>query len=96
MKLLGSFQEASENVCCFLVLDSVTSALQRIRQPKPRDGVHDVCVFVCKCILGSPRASQPLNIEISGYAFSSTSTFPLGLMPFRLAVGTYCEVPTVG
>ena len=23
-----------------------------------------VCVFVCKCVLGSPRASQPLNIRL--------------------------------
>jgi hypothetical protein len=45
-----SFTEAQrdERVCCLLVLDSVTSTLQWIRRPKPRDGVHDVCVFVCK------------------------------------------------
>jgi hypothetical protein len=53
---------SSKRVCCLLVLDSVTSTPQRIRQPKPRDIVHDVCVFVCKCVLGSPRAPQPLNI----------------------------------
>ncbi len=49
---------------CLLVLDSVTSAPQWIRQPKPRDGVHDVCVFVCKCVLGNSRAAQPLNIRL--------------------------------
>jgi hypothetical protein len=56
--------EQRESVCCLLVLDSVTSTPQWIRQPKPRDVVHDVCVFVCKCVLGSPRASQPLNIRL--------------------------------
>jgi len=72
-----------ESVCYLLVLNSVTSTLQWIRQLKPRDGVHDVCVFVCKCVLGSqeedtcvsyeeedtcvigsPGASQPLNIRL--------------------------------
>ena len=47
--------------------------------------VHDVCVFVCKGVLGSSRASQPLNIIT--YAFSSTSAFSLRLMPLRFAVG---------
>ena len=37
-----------ERECCLLVLDSVTSSPQWIRQPKPRDVVHDVCVFVCE------------------------------------------------
>ena len=37
-------------VCCLLVLDSVTSTPQWIRQPKPRDVVHDVCVLVCECV----------------------------------------------
>jgi hypothetical protein len=32
-------------VCCLLVLDSVTSTQQWIRQQKPRDFVHDVCVL---------------------------------------------------
>ena len=68
-----------------MVLDSVTIRPQWLRQPKPRDDVHDVCVFVCKCALGSPRASQPLNIF--AYASSSTSAFSLRLMPLRLAVG---------
>jgi len=53
-----------ERECCLKVLDSVTSTPQWIRQPKPRDCVHDVCVFVCKCVPGSPRASQPLNIRL--------------------------------
>jgi hypothetical protein len=72
------------SVCCLLVLDSVTSTPQWIRQPKPRDDVHDVCVFVCKCVIGSSRASQPL--DILAYAFSSTSAFSLRLMSLRLAV----------
>ena len=46
-----------ESVCCLLVLDSVASTPQWIRQQKPRDVVHKVCVFVCECVLGSPRAS---------------------------------------
>jgi hypothetical protein len=50
--------------CCLLILDSVTSTPQWIRQQKPRDVVYDMCVFVCKCVLGSPRASQPLNIRL--------------------------------
>ena len=60
-----------ESVCCLLVLNSVTLTPHWTRQlnPEPRD-VHDVCVFVCKCVLGSPRASQPL--KIFAYAFSST------------------------
>ena len=37
---------ATERVCCLLVLDSVTSTPQWIRQPK-RDVVHDVCVCLC-------------------------------------------------
>ena len=51
-----------ECVCCLLVLDSVTSTPQWIRQPKPRDVMHKV--FVCECVLGSPRASQPLNVRL--------------------------------
>ena len=39
-----------ERVCCLLVLDSVTSTPQWIRQPKPRDVVQDVCVLVCECV----------------------------------------------
>ncbi len=58
-------------MCCLLVLDSVTSIPQWIRQPKPRDHdvwirqpkprdvVHDVCVFVCECVLGNAKAFQP-------------------------------------
>ena len=37
-------------MCCLLVLNSVTSTSQWIRQPKPRDVVHDVCVLVCDCV----------------------------------------------
>jgi hypothetical protein len=32
-----------------LLLNSVASTQQWIRQPKPRDVVHDVCVHVCEC-----------------------------------------------
>ena len=38
-----------ERESCLLVLNSVTSKPQWIRQPKPRDVVQDVCVFVCEC-----------------------------------------------
>jgi hypothetical protein len=75
---------ALEKVCCLSVLDSITSTPQWIRQPKPRD-VPDVYVFVCKCALGSPKASQPLNIL--AFAFPKTSAFSPRLMPLRLAVG---------
>ena len=59
-----SFDIVIECVCCLLVLDSVTSTPQWIRQPKPCDVVHNVCVFVRECVLGSARASQPLNIRL--------------------------------
>jgi hypothetical protein len=39
-------EKSTERVCCLLVLDSVTSTPQWLRQPKPRDVVHDVCVLV--------------------------------------------------
>ena len=34
----------AERVCCLLVLDSITSTPQWIRQPKPRGCVFGVCV----------------------------------------------------
>ena len=47
---------AAQRVCCLLVLDSVTSTPQWIRQPKPRGVVYDVCeclcVNVCSEVLG--------------------------------------------
>ena len=49
---------------CLLVLNSVTSTPQWIRQPKLRDVVYDVCVFVCHSVLRSPRALQPLDIRL--------------------------------
>jgi hypothetical protein len=87
----GRGWEQDESVCCLLVLDSVTSTPQWIRQPKPRDCVHDVCVFVCKCVPGSSRASQPLNFQLC--LFFSTSVFSLRLMPIRLAVGATPAFP---
>jgi hypothetical protein len=36
-------------VCCLLVLDSVTSTPQWIRQPKPRGVVHKVCMCNRSC-----------------------------------------------
>jgi hypothetical protein len=53
-----------ESVCCLLVLDSVTSTPQWIRRAKPRGCVHDMCVFVCECVLGRSRVSQPLNLRL--------------------------------
>jgi hypothetical protein len=68
-----------ERVCCLMVLDSVTSTPQWIRQPKPGDVVYDVCVFECRCVLRSlffvsartnkrhhhhPRAFQPLDFRL--------------------------------
>jgi hypothetical protein len=48
-------------VCCLLVLDTVTSTPQWIRQPKPRGCVF---VFVCKYVLGRSRATQPPNLRL--------------------------------
>ena len=50
-----------ERVCCLLVLDTVTSTPQWIRQPKPRGCVF---VFVCKYELGRFRATQPPNLRL--------------------------------
>jgi hypothetical protein len=50
--------------CCLLVLHSVTSTPQWMSQPKPRGCVHDVCVFVCECVLGRSRVSQPPNLRL--------------------------------
>jgi hypothetical protein len=38
-----------------------SSTSKWIRQQKPRDCVHDVCVFVCKCVPGCSRGSHPLR-----------------------------------
>ena len=47
--------------CCLLVLNSVTSTPQWIRQPE----AAWVCVvFVCKYVLGHSRVSQPLNLRL--------------------------------
>jgi hypothetical protein len=48
-----------ESVCCLLVLDTVTSTSQWIRQPKPRGCVF---VFVCKYVLGRSLPTHPLNL----------------------------------
>ena len=53
-----------ERVCCLLVLDSVTSTPQCIRQPRAPGCVHDVCVLVCECVLGRSRGFQPLNLRL--------------------------------
>jgi hypothetical protein len=48
-------------VWCLLVLNTVTSTPQWIRQPKPRGCVF---VFVCKYVLGRSRATQPPNLRL--------------------------------
>ena len=53
-----------ERVCCLLVLNSVTSTPQWIRQPKPRSCVQSVRVFVCESVLERSRVSQPLNLGL--------------------------------
>ena len=73
-----------ESVCCLLVLDSVTSTPQWIRQPKPRDGVRDVCEFVSKWVLGSSRASQPLNVRFLIHYFKPGQFRVLESFPLRL------------
>jgi hypothetical protein len=50
-----------ECMCCLLVLNTVTSTPQWIRQPKPRGCVF---VFVCKYVLGRSRATQPPNLRL--------------------------------
>ena len=47
--------------CCLLVLNSVTSTPQWIRQP---ERVCVCVVFVCKYVLGHSRVSQPLNLRL--------------------------------
>jgi hypothetical protein len=44
-----------------MVLNTVTSTPQWIRQPKPRGCVF---VFVCKYVLGRSRATQPPNLRL--------------------------------
>ena len=61
---VGPAGPGQERVCSLLVLDSVTSTTQWIRQLKPRDDVHDVYVFVCKCVLGSSRASGAFLVDV--------------------------------
>ena len=43
-------EDMCERLCCLLVLDSVTFTPQWIRQPKPFDVVHDMCVPVRECV----------------------------------------------
>jgi hypothetical protein len=50
----GGVLARAERVCCLLVLNTVTSTPQGIRQPKPRGCVF---VFVCKYVLGRSRAT---------------------------------------
>jgi len=49
----------------FIGLDSVTSPSHRsgLGEPKPRECVHDVCVFVCECVLRLSRVLSPLNLR---------------------------------
>jgi hypothetical protein len=66
LSLCGAWFGLRECVCCLLVpINSVTFTPQWIRQPKPRDVEHDVCVcvFACECVLGNPRAFQPLHVQ---------------------------------
>jgi hypothetical protein len=56
--------QAGKRECCLLVLDSVTSTPQWIRQLKLRGCVHDVCVFVCECVLGRSPVFLPLNLRL--------------------------------
>jgi hypothetical protein len=74
-----------QRVCCLLVLNSVTSTPQWIRQPE----AAWVCVWclcawclrvsMCSDILGS------LSLRTSGYVSSGTLAFSLRLMPPRPA-----------
>jgi hypothetical protein len=57
----GTYPMGIERECCLLVLKSVTSTPQWIRQPKPRGCVF---VFVCKYVLGRSRTTQPPNLRL--------------------------------
>jgi hypothetical protein len=86
----GHHTSAPERVCCLLVLDSVTSTPQWIRQPKPRGCLHDVCVFVCECVLGRSQVSQPLNLRL---CLLQHFGFLTSLVPSRLAAGAMSALP---
>ena len=71
----GHHTSAPERVCCLLVLDSVTSTPQWIRQPKPCGCLHDVCVFVCECArtfsglsASEPPVMPPPALRLSHFA----------------------------
>ena len=53
-----------ESVCCLLVLNSVTSTPQWIRQAACVCVVFVCLVFACKYVLGHSRVSQPLNLRL--------------------------------
>ena len=59
--------------CCLLVLNTVTSTPQWIRQPKPRGCVF---VFVCKYELGRFRATQPPNLRSCLFRYFGFLTSP--------------------
>jgi hypothetical protein len=73
-------------VCCLLVLNSVTSTPQWIRQSDQRD-MHDVCVIVCIFSPpSSPGVFRPPGLFV--HVLSRTSGFSLRLISLRLAVGS--------
>ena len=82
-----------ERVCCLLVLNSVTSTPQWIRQPEAAWlCVWCLCVWClcvwCLCVVCARTfsgLSASVSLRTSGYASSSTLAFSLRLMPPRPA-----------
>ena len=64
-------------MCCLLLLDSVTSTPQWIRQPKPRDVVYDVCMFVCNSpeLFNTSKQKQVSMDEYSTPVLSSNALY---------------------
>ena len=75
---MGGFRE---RVCCLLVIDSVTSTPQWMRQPEPRD-VHHVCVLATVLCV---NASVNLCSKVPGPF--SPRTRPCSFWHFGLVTG---------
>ena len=66
-----------------LVLNSVTSTPQWIRQPRPCGCVFDVLCVWCLCVSMCSDVVGSLSLWTSGYASSCTLVFSLRLMSSR-------------
>ncbi len=50
-----------------------------------------VCVFLCKCVLGSPRASQPLNIRLCPFLHFGFLTSPHAIKTRSRCHPSFCR-----